>query len=274
MKETNASMTYPPKTLSRVLAKVRRRRPVVHAITNWVTAGEVADILQAMGARPILAYTKQEVEEVVSQADALVINLGTPDTNRVASMILAGRHANRLGKPVVFDPVGAGVSRFRNEAAQRIIKEVSFAALKGNQAEIGYLAGMGGTLRGIEAAQGPADLTEAAEILGRIIKGVVLVSGGEDLIVSKKQKAWVSNGHPLMGRTTGTGCMLAAVLGAFVAVEKDHFLAAVGAAAFFGLAGEKAAQLAKGPGTFKAALMDVAFALTPDELAAGVKIRE
>jgi hydroxyethylthiazole kinase len=263
-----------PEEIGRVLETVRRLRPVVHAITNWVTAGAVADVLQAVGARPILAYGLEEVEEVVSRADALVINLGTPDESRVASMLLAGRRANRLRKPVIFDPVGVGASPFRKASAEQILAEIELAAIRGNRAEIGHLAGMEGILRGIETVRGPEDLTGAAEHLSRTIKGVVLVSGEEDLITDQKLKVWVANGHPLMGCVTGTGCMLSAVLGAFLAVEKDYFMAAVGAASFFGLAGEMAAQQAAGPGTFKAALMDAVFSLRPEDLTAGARIRQ
>jgi hydroxyethylthiazole kinase len=268
-----ASRVIQPEKLGRVLANVRRSRPVIHAITNWVTAGEVADVLSAVGGGPILAHARQEVEEVVSGADALVINLGTPDEQRVDSTILAGRRANLLGKPVVFDPVGVGASLFRKSAAERILREILLTAVRGNAAEIGYLAGMEGKLRGVDAARGPKDLTRAAGILSRLIKGVVMVSGAEDLIISQNQIARVYNGHRLMSQFSGTGCMLTALLGAFLAVEKDRFTATVGAAAFFGLAGEKAARQAKGPGSFKAALLDAVSSLSPEALAAGARIK-
>ncbi|MEO0249194.1 MAG: hydroxyethylthiazole kinase, partial [candidate division WOR-3 bacterium] len=82
------------------------------------------------------------------------------------------------------------------------------------------------------------------------------------------------NGHPLMSRVTGLGCILTALIGAFTAVEKDPLVATVGAVALLGLAGEKAAEQAKGPGTFKTALFDVLFALSPEEMERGVKVRE
>jgi hydroxyethylthiazole kinase len=258
--------------LARALDQVRQRRPVVHAITNWVTAGDVANVLHVVGARPVLAFALEEVTDIVAGADALVLNLGTPTPPRVTAMLLAGHRANTLGRPVIFDPVGAGASGFRTGAAQRILSELHIAVVKGNRAEIGTLASMGGQLRGVDAAAGPLDVRAAAEALARRTGAVVAVSGPSDLVVDGGQAVGVHNGHPLMGRVTGTGCMLTAVVAAFAAVEMDPVVATVAAVACFGLAGEHAAGRASGPGTFKVALLDALFALTPDDLRAGVRL--
>jgi len=102
----------------------------------------------------------------------------------------------------------------------------------------------------------------------------VAISGPQDLIVFAEQKVIVENGHPMMARVTGLGCILTALIGAFAAVENDPLVATVGAIAFFGLAGEQAALQAKGPGTFKTALLDILFTLTPEEMGRGIKLRE
>jgi hydroxyethylthiazole kinase len=258
--------------LARVLDQVRQHQPVIHAITNWVTANDVANVLHAVGARPVLAFALEEVTDIVAGADALVLNLGTPTPPRVTAMLLAGHRANSLGRPVIFDPVGAGASGFRTGAAQRILSELRILVVKGNRAEIGALAGMGGQLRGMEAATGPVDLRTAAEALARRTGAVVAVSGPHDLVVNGGQAVTVANGHPLMGRMTGTGCMLTAVVAAFATVEMDPLVATVAAVACFGLAGEHAGNQATGPGTFKVALLDALFTLTPDDLRAGVRL--
>ena len=259
--------------LAEILDRVRQRQPVVHAINNVVTANDVANVLRAVGARPILAFAVEEVAEIVSGADALVLNLGTPTAERVKAMILAGRQANSLGKPVIFDPVGVGASRFRMESARQILTEVHVGIIKGNRAEIGSLAGMGGSLRGLDAVDGPADLRTAAEGLSRETKAVVVVSGERDLVVDDGGTVVVENGHPLMGRVTGTGCMLAALIGAFTAVEADRLIATVAAIACFGLAGERAGEKSDGPGSFKMALFDSLYQLAVKDIRERAKIR-
>jgi hydroxyethylthiazole kinase len=260
--------------LTKILSTVRQKRPVVHAISNWVTANDVASALHAVGARPIMAFTPEEVKEIASGADALVLNLGTPSPLGIESMLRAGHQAVALGRPVIFDPVGVGASPFRINASQRIVTELRLTVIKGNQAEIGFLTGEGGKLAGIDAVTGPEDLSTAAAQLSNTSGAVVAISGPHDLIVFAEQKVIVENGHPMMARVTGLGCILTGLIGAFAAVENDALAAAVGAIAFFGLAGEQAALQAKGPGTFKTTLFDILFTLTPKEMGHGIKLRE
>jgi hydroxyethylthiazole kinase len=260
-------------TLSQALVKIRHKKPVIHTMTNWVTAGEVANALHAIGARPIMSISKNEVTEIVANADGLVINFGTPDPLRIEAMLLAGRQANRLGRPVILDPVGAGTSQFRTEAIRTILSQIRISIIRGNQAEIGILSERGGKLRGIDADQGPSDLYGAAKILSQKTGSVVAISGQEDWVVKDESKVVIGNGHPLMSQVVGTGCMLSAIMGAFAAVEQDPFMAAIGACVLFGLAGERASIGGKGPGTFKAALLDALFTLKPEEIEAGAKLR-
>lgn len=267
-------MSFPVEKLADALSLLRKRAPVVHAITNWVTAGDVANALHALGARPVMASAPEEVKEIVAGSDALVLNLGTPDPIRVKAMFLAGSHASTLGKPIVFDPVGVGGSRFRMETARSLLSEVRVTIIRGNQAEIGAITGTGGQLRGIDAAAGPSDLSSAACALSRQTGAVVAVTGPKDLIAKDEKNVFVENGHPIMAKVTGTGCILSAILGAFAAVEPDPLVAAVGAIAFFGVAGEKAALRAQGPGTFRPALLDVLSELSPEDLIANARLKE
>jgi hydroxyethylthiazole kinase len=259
--------------LASALIRLREKRPVVHAITNGVTIGDVANALQAVGARPIMASSSEEVLEITSRADALVLNLGTPDPQRVEAMFQAGRHAKTLNVPVVLDPVGAGASRFRMVALRSYLAEIRFAAIRGNGAEIGVLAGMGGRLRGIDSAGAPADPESAAKNLSRKTGAVVVMSGSRDVIAGKNEIILVENGHPMMAQVTGTGCMLSAILGAFIAAEPDPLLAVSAGAVFFGLAGEQAALGSRGPGSFRSALLDALYTLKPEDIRTGAKIR-
>ncbi len=239
---------------------------MVHAITNWVTAGDVANALQALGARPVLAFSTSEAAEITNEADTLYLNLGTPTPDRIAAMLLAGRRANEIGLPVVFDPVGAGASTFRKDACRQILSELTLAIIRGNPAEIGALAGQGGQLRGIDSVSGPEDIHDAVRVLSARTGAVVIASGEQDLIFHENQMVMVGNGHPLMLRVTGTGCMLSAVIAAFAAVGRAPLESAIAGVSCFKLAGELAGQTAAGPGAFRIGLMDFLYALTPDDL--------
>jgi len=252
--------------ISVLLDRVRTKRPVVHAITNWVTGGDVANALQALGARPVLAFSTAEAAEITARADALYLNLGTPTPDRIAAMLLAGRRANEIDLPVIFDPVGVGASHFREEACRQILSELNLTFIRGNRAEIGALAGQGGQLRGIDAVSGPDDIQKAVRVLSRRTGAVVIASGEKDLIFHNDKIVTVRNGHPLMLRVTGTGCMLSAVIAAFAAVGDDPLETAVAGVSCFKLAGELAGQTAGGPGAFRTALNDFLYALTPDDL--------
>lgn len=252
--------------LAEALEKVRKERPVVHAITNWVTSADVAAVLNAINARPVMAAASEEVEEIVSKADSLMLNLGTPTPGRVETMLVAGCHANEASIPVIFDPIGAGASKFRRESVARFLRELKISVIRGNSAEIGLIAGMGGELRGVEAASGPKDLAAAARALSEQTGAVIVASGARDLIVGGNQAIAVDSGHPLMGLVTGTGCMLAAVIAAFAASENDRMIATLAAVTCFGLAGELAGERAKGPGSFKALLLDALYVLERADL--------
>jgi hydroxyethylthiazole kinase len=261
-------------SLAGILERVREGHPVVHAITNWVTAGDVANVLEAVGARPILAIAPEEVVEIVSRADSLMLNLGTPTTERMKAMSLAGQQANRLQKPITLDPVGAGASAFRDDLLLGLLSDLRVCVIRGNRAEIGALAGAGGKLRGVAAVEGPPDISAAAGEVCLRTGAVVAVSGERDLIVGKGGSVEVRNGHPWMGQVTGMGCMATAMIAAFVAVEKDPMIGTLAALVCFGVAGEEAGRRADGPGTFKPALLDALAMITPGDIEKGARLEE
>lgn len=268
-------MALDTECLAQVLSRVREQRPIVHAITNWITASEVASCLHAIGSRPIMATAREEIEEITSKADALVLNLGTPSPERIEAMLRSGRQAKGDGHPIVFDPVGVSASEFRMESSRRILSELRVTVIRGNRSEIGVLAGQKSYLAGVDSVSGPEDLEQACRHLSLKTGAVVVASGPEDLIVSSssEEKVVVENGHPMMPRVTGMGCMLTAIIGAFNAVEDDPMIATVSAVVFFGLAGEQAGLLGKGPGTFKTAFFDALHSFTTEQMQTRMKIK-
>jgi hydroxyethylthiazole kinase len=249
------------------LRLIRERRPLVHQITNYVVMNETANATLALGALPVMAHAREEVEQMAAAAAALVLNIGTLSEPWVESMILAGKAANAAGVPVVLDPVGAGATRFRTETAERIIHELSVSVVRGNAGEIATLAGQEAEMRGVDSIGVSVPVWEIAKSAARLFGCVVSVTGPIDHVSDGESNLSVANGHELLGVVTGTGCMSTAITGCFLAVKPEAPLeAAAEALAAFGVAAEDAALGANGPGTFHAALYDALYNLDPDTL--------
>ena len=257
-----------------VIARVRSQRPLIHHITHFVVMNATANITLCMGALPVMAHAPQEVEEMVGAASALVLNLGTLWPEQVEAMLLAGRRANQRGIPIVLDPVGAGATRLRTESAQRLLKELSIAIVRGNLAEIAALAGMESKIRGVESVGSTGDAALTASQFAKKFGCVAAVTGPIDVVTDGVRLIRVANGHPMMATVTGTGCMATSVVAACAAAEKDAVIATAAALAAYGLAGEFAAEKAQGPGTFQVHLFDAVAALTEKALRAGMRIEE
>ena len=249
------------------LRELRERKPLVHQITNYVVMNETANATLALGALPVMAHAREEVEEMVALAGALVLNIGTLSPHWVEAMLLAGKAANEQGVPVVLDPVGAGATRFRTETTRRLLDEVKVAVLRGNQGEVATLVGAEAEVRGVESIGAVGEPAELARAAARNLGLIASVTGPVDHVSDGDRILAVANGHELLAAVTGTGCMSSAITGCFLAVARDRPLeAAAGALAAFGVAGEDAARDARGPGSFHVGLYDALAALDPDSL--------
>jgi hydroxyethylthiazole kinase len=249
------------------LRELRDRKPLVHQITNYVVMNETANATLALGALPVMAHAREEVEEMVALAGALVLNIGTLSPHWVDAMLAAGKAANAGGVPVVLDPVGAGATRYRTDTARRILDEVKVTVLRGNQGEVATLVGVAAEVRGVESIGSGDEPAELARMAGRNLGVVVSVTGVIDHVSDGACVLAVANGHELLAAVTGTGCMSSAITGCFLAAKRDAPLeAAAEALAAFGVAGEDAAQDAKGPGSFHVGLYDALAALDPATL--------
>ena len=263
------------------LQAVREKAPLVQCITNMVTVNDCANVLLAAGASATMAHHPLEVAEAVAGVQALVLNLGAVGDRE--AMYIAGREANRLGVPVVFDPVAAGFTGLRREIARKLLEEIRFAVIRGNASEILALAEdrEGGSGVDVAAADtvtesGLPRAAELAQTLSRRTGAVVVLSGAVDVVADGRQALFLRNGSPTMARITGSGCMLSALTGAFCGACPDKpFEAAAAAAASIALAGERAEELRlqKGTGnaTFRIDLIDSVFNLTEEQLTQGVR---
>lgn len=253
-----------------ILKSVREKKPLIHHLTNWVTIYDCANVTRTIGALPVMAHAPEEVAQMAGIASALVLNIGTLTKDFVNSMIIAGKAANKKGIPIVLDAVGAGATGLRTSECKRLLKELRIDIIKGNAGEISTLAGVEAEVRGVESVKA-GEPVKVAESLARTAGAVVVITGKTDIVSDGKGTYKIHNGHELMGKVVGTGCMAASVIASFAAVEEDYAKAAAGALACFGIAGEIASKEAKGPGTFKEKFFDALYNL--DEKQVKEKIR-
>ncbi|MBR9981131.1 MAG: hydroxyethylthiazole kinase [Desulfatitalea sp.] len=270
-------MDMVPYTIA-ALDRLRRQAPLIHNITNFVVMETTANILLAVGASPVMAHCRAEVEEMVSLAGALVLNIGTLQEDWVEAMCLAGKKANALRIPVILDPVGAGATQLRNRAVRTIMARCRITVLRGNASEVLSLVSADVRTKGVDSSLDLSDAgVAAAKALARDARCIVAISGAADCITDGHRVCRVDNGQPLMTRVTGVGCGLSAVTGAFCAVADGNtgcFDATVAAFGFYALCGDRAIRTSDKPGTFFTAFLDRLYDTGPDEIRALLKVRE
>ena len=273
------------------LTAVKKTGPLVHCITNRVTITDCANGALACGAAPIMSEDLREVEDITAISQALVINIGTLMPLQIEAMLKAGKKAKQLGIPVIFDPVGAGATKLRDEVSKKIIDEVKPDIIRGNMSEIRALYGFAGHTKGVEAAASDAVTMENAKEASVIVKEmaekfdcVVAATGEVDILSDGKTVYFVGNGHPMLCKITGSGCVLSVLTGAYagaagatVGISKESLLeAAVGAFVLSGLTGEYAyagvEKVQGGTGTFHTKYMDALNMIGADDFRKNAKI--
>lgn len=264
--------------LIKTFNNVRKQSPLVHCITNYVTVNDCANILLACGASPIMSDDVLEVEEISSICSSLCINIGTLNKNTIPAMFLAGKRANQSKRPIILDPVGAGASALRTDTAQKLIREIDFTVIRGNISEIKTLAEGSGTTKGVDAniadvvtEENLETAIEFAKAFAKKSGAVIVITGPIDIVANNVSACLIRNGHPMMSRITGSGCMLTALIGAYLAANPEYALDATAAAVCtMGLCGELAYAklLANGGGnsTYRNYLIDEVYNLTEETL--------
>ena len=238
------------------LTAVRNRTPMIHHITNKVVMNLTANVTLCLGAAPVMAPSIDESPEMAASAGALLLNIGTLDTSLVESMLTAGRVANDLGIPVVFDPVGAGATRLRTASAKMIARELDIAIVRANPGEILALYGTGGKVRGVDSMDSVEGRIDLISSFAAESGCVIAVTGATDFVTDGERVGRIENGHPMMARVTGTGCSATTSVACFAASVEDPFNAAMGGLIALGIAGENAAETSSGPGTFVPRFLD------------------
>ncbi|MGD0026596.1 MAG: hydroxyethylthiazole kinase [Xanthobacteraceae bacterium] len=244
-----------------ILARVRDRAPRVHCITNTVAQNYTANMLLAAGAVPSMTISPEEIVSFVASADALLVNLGTLDTERRGAIDAALGAVDAARMPWALDPVFIESSPGRAQFARELLRRGP-SAVRLNPAEFAPLFG------GDPAAPAAEAAARAAEACAT----VVALTGGIDIVTDGARRVASANGHPLMGLVTAMGCASSALVCAALAVETDAWLATLAALAALGVAGEVAGASARGPGSFASAIIDALHGLDRATLRARIKV--
>lgn len=269
--------------LKDILKNVREKGPLVHCITNYVTVNDCANILIACGGSPIMADDISEVEEITSICGGLNINIGTLNKNTIPSMFLAGKKSNELNHPIILDPVGVGASKLRTDTAKELLEKIKFTVIRGNISEIKTLAlGLGST-KGVDADIADAiteeninEVISFAKEFSKKTGAVIVITGAIDIVCDDTKAYIIRNGHPMMSKITGSGCMLTAMTAAYLVANPENYLEAAAASVVaMGISGELAYKKIKetkaGNSSYRNYLIDEIYNLTEEKLEGGAR---
>ncbi len=259
-----AVIELPGRRVAAELTRLRTTAPLVHCLTNEVVQSITANVLLALGASPAMIVADEEVSDFAAIAGALLINVGTLYPARLRAMQRAVAAANTAGRPWTLDPVAAGVLAYRSDALRELMTQKP-AAIRGNASEILSLTGGAASGKGVDSTATSSAALSAAQQLARQTGAVVAVTGEIDYVTDGELTWSVSGGHPLMTRVVGTGCALSAVVAAFTAGATDRLAATAAACAVMARAGEEAARIAAGPGSFLPAFLDAIYRMKPED---------
>ncbi len=268
--------------LGNCFENVRKNVPLVHNITNYVTVNDVANVLLACGGSPIMSDEPDDVTDITTICGGLNINIGTLNKRTIESMFIAGKQSNALGHFVLLDPVGAGASQIRTKTAIKLMNELKISAIRGNISEIKTLANGTGTTKGVDADVADAiteeTLDQAVEFVKKFAQttsSIVAVTGAIDLVSDGKTCYVIRNGRPEMGKITGTGCQLSALMTAFAVANPQNTLEACAeAVCAMGLAGEigwSRMQDGDGNSTYRNRIIDAIYNMDGKILDKGAK---
>lgn len=256
----------------RYLENVRKQNPLIQNITNTVTVNDVANVLLASGASPIMADYYEEMEDMVSICQGLNINIGNLNETLIKSMFIAGRKSNELNHPTILDPVGAGASKFRNDIIEELLKEVYFDVIKGNMSEIKAVFMGTSNTTGVDASVDDIVTEENKDEMVAFVKeaakktgSIIVATGAIDLISDSEKTYLVKNGREKMTSITGVGCQLSALLAAFLAANPENKLeAAAYSIMMMGVAGELAYEEGDGNIAYRGKIIDCIYNMTDE----------
>ncbi|MGL5616609.1 MAG: hydroxyethylthiazole kinase [Sarcina sp.] len=249
-----------------LINKVKETNPLVLHYTNEVTINDCANMTLAIGASPLMSYSMEEIDEIIKIASAVVINIGTMNSDRLELFVEAAKTANKYGKPVILDPVGVFATKVRANFVKRLLNEAKFTVIKGNIAEIKYIAGLKADGQGVDSNDDGVDLKEQLKEIAKNLNSTIVATGKYDFISDGEEVIVVENGTIKLKSVTGTGCMTASLIGAYLAVSEKSLEAAAMGALTMSLAGELADKDNPLVGTFKVNLFNEVYDLNEEKI--------
>lgn len=261
----------------------RNKKPLVTLFTNIVTVNLAANVTLAIGGSPIVTTAKEEIPDIMEQTQSFLLNMGTPDSTWIefAKEVI---NNNTKKVPVIFDPVGVGFSKWRNDIAKDLMEHASggISVIRGNASEIASLASLLGCFdkerenktKGVDTAIGTESALPGAQLLAKKYSCTVMISGEVDYITEGSKVVQILGGNILMPSITGMGCSLTACIATMCAIEKDCFLATIAGAVLFSSMGAKVGSATKKPGSFIEDFWDAIYAVIRDEIPLFCSIEE
>lgn len=243
------------------LSKIRKTKPLILNLTNYVAMDLTANALLAVGASPVMTHANEEVQELVKVSNAIVINIGTLDAQFSLRAKTALSIATALDKPTVLDPVGAGATSYRTETAKELLALGKIDLIRANASESLALFGDGDCTKGVDSSTSSDSASHWIRLNHPPLQATLVITGETDFILSERESYAVQHGHKMMERVTAMGCTASAICAAFLAVNSNAHRAALHAMTVMGVCGELAMRTARGPGTFRSHFLDALFSL-------------
>lgn len=240
--------TFKIEDAKEIFENIKKVSPVVHNISNIVTANDCANMTLACKGSPTMADDPDEVEDITFACNGAVINMGNTGGFYEETMLRTGKMNNKVNHPVLLDPVGAGAAKRRNAVLKNLIDNIHFTVIRGNISEIKFVGGQSKGAKGVDAAacdlateDNIDSVVKYAKNLSKTMDTVIAISGPIDVVAYKDDACIIRNGHKMMAGITGTGCMQSSEVGVFIAANPDNiFKAVVTAVSAYGYAGELA----------------------------------
>jgi thiamine-phosphate diphosphorylase / hydroxyethylthiazole kinase len=239
------------------------KNPLCHNMTNLVVQNFAANVCLCTGSSPIMSNDGNEAADLAKFGGALVINMGTATPEGLSNYQMAMSAYNGASNPVLLDPVGGGATTLRKNAVKTLMAGGFFNVIKGNEGEIKTVfGGADAKQRGVDSGPSTTTPQEKAQMVFRLARrerNIILMTGPIDYLSDGDRTVAVSNGTPLLGQITGTGCALGSTIASYLTVHpQDRFLAALAAILHYEIAAERASvrESVRGPGTFVPAFLD------------------
>jgi len=282
------------KNIETAMKNVKEISPLIYCITNYVTINDCANAALAIGGSPIMSNENEEAGEITNMSNSLVINIGTLHKSQIESIFTSAKEANETNTPIIFDPVGAGISNIRNKVSKDLIENYKITAIRGNMSEIKAIANLINLKvsdnnknneknefettsgKGVDVNENDIISPDNLKINGKLIKElakklntVISASGPIDIISDGEKTVAIKNGDELMPLITGSGCMLTTLIGTYSSVNTP-LIGTVTASLHMTIAGENAAEEVKrnnlGTGSFRTILIDNLYKLNAEEI--------